>query len=70
MAGMYENIRYAVENRVARVTFARPPLNVFDIAMMREIERALTDAMGRRDTVAVVFEATKEARAFSAGVSV
>ncbi|HYN85306.1 MAG TPA: enoyl-CoA hydratase-related protein [Pyrinomonadaceae bacterium] len=70
MAGQYENIRYAVDDRVARITFARPPLNVFDIAMMREMEGALTDVMGRRDVVAVVFEATKGARAFSAGVSV
>ena len=70
MGGLYESIRYEIENRVARVRFARPPLNVFDIAMMREIERALTDVMGRREVVAVVFEAAKGSRAFSAGVSV
>jgi cyclohexa-1,5-dienecarbonyl-CoA hydratase len=70
MAGIYEHIKFAVRDRVARITFARPPLNVFDIAMMREIERALTDVMGRREVVAVVFEAAEGSRAFSAGVSV
>lgn len=70
MSDGYEGIRYSVENRVARVVFARPPLNIFDIAMMREIERALTDAMGRREAVAVVFSAVEGSRSFSAGVSV
>ncbi len=70
MSAGYESIRYEVENRVARIVFARPPLNIFDIAMMREIESALTDAMGRREAVAVVFAAVEGSRSFSAGVSV
>ncbi len=67
---MYQHIRFRVEERVGRVAFARPPLNVFTIAMMREIDEALTECMGRRDMVAVVFEAVAGSRAFSAGVSI
>jgi cyclohexa-1,5-dienecarbonyl-CoA hydratase len=70
MADFYEHIEFRVEDRVGRITFARPPLNIFTIAMMREVERALTDCMGARDMVAVVFDAAKGSRAFSAGVSV
>jgi cyclohexa-1,5-dienecarbonyl-CoA hydratase len=66
----YEHIRLEIADRVGRITFARPPLNIFDIAMMREIERALSECMGRRELVAVVFDAVAGSRAFSAGVSV
>jgi cyclohexa-1,5-dienecarbonyl-CoA hydratase len=70
MTNTYRHIRMRVEDRVGRVTFARPPLNIFDIAMMREIDAALTHLMGRREVVAVVFDAAPGSRAFSAGVSV
>ncbi|HEV2859389.1 MAG TPA: enoyl-CoA hydratase-related protein [Pyrinomonadaceae bacterium] len=66
----YQHIQLRVEDRVGRVTFARPPLNIFDIAMMREMDRALTELMSRREVVAVVFDAVAGSRAFSAGVSV
>jgi cyclohexa-1,5-dienecarbonyl-CoA hydratase len=66
----YQHIRVRVEDRAARITFSRPPLNVFDIAMMREVEGALNDCATRRELVAIVFEAARESRAFSAGVSV
>ena len=65
----YENIRLAIDDRVARVTFCRPPLNVFNIAMMKEIGAALT-VVSREQLVAVVFDADKNTRAFSAGVAV
>jgi cyclohexa-1,5-dienecarbonyl-CoA hydratase len=70
MPDAYQHIRFRVEDRVGRLTFARPPLNIFTIAMMREADRALTDCMGERDMVAVVFDALEGSRAFSAGVSV
>ncbi|MBC7932923.1 MAG: enoyl-CoA hydratase/isomerase family protein [Rubrivivax sp.] len=66
----YQHIRFRVEERVARVTFARPPLNIFTIAMMREVDAALTRCMIMHDVVAVVFDAGEGSRAFSAGVSV
>jgi cyclohexa-1,5-dienecarbonyl-CoA hydratase len=70
MPDTYQHIRFRVEERVARVTFARPPLNIFTIAMMREVDAALTECMGMRDVVAVVFDSSAGSRAFSAGVSV
>ena len=65
----YENIRFQVADRVARITLARPPLNVFNIAMMREIGTVLGE-LSREELVAIVFEAEKDSRAFSAGVAV
>ena len=70
MPDVYQHIRFRVEDRVARVTFARPPLNIFTIAFMRELDAALTECMGMREVVAVVFDADRASRAFSAGVSV
>jgi cyclohexa-1,5-dienecarbonyl-CoA hydratase len=66
----YEHIRFKIEDRVARITLARPPLNVFNIAMLREIGQALVDCGHERQLVAIVFDADKECRAFSAGVAV
>ena len=70
MNDQYQSIRFRVEDRVGRITLARPPLNILNIAMMRELDAVLTDCMGRRDLVAVTFEAAERARAFSAGVAV
>ncbi len=64
-----QHIRFRVDDRVARITFARPPLNVFNIAMMQEITAALAEC-ARREIVAIVFSADKDCRAFSAGVAV
>src|SRR5215216_7582660 len=69
MTPTYQNIHFRLDDRVARITFARPPLNVFNIEMMREISSALAEC-AQRDLVAIVFDADKDCRAFSAGVSV
>lgn len=69
MASTYQNIRLKIEDRVARITFARPPLNVFTIDMMREVAKALGECH-QRELVAIVFDADKNCRAFSAGVAV
>ena len=66
----YQHIRFKFDDRVARVTFARPPVNIFNIAMMREINDALNQSSHERDLVAVVFDAAADCRAFSAGVAV
>ena len=66
----YEHIRFSFDDRVARVTFGRPPLNVFNIAMMREIGDALAHCVDQRELVAIVFAAAPDTRAFSAGVAV
>lgn len=65
----YENIRLAIDDRVARITFCRPPLNIFNIAMMKEIGLALGE-ISHAELVAIVFDADKDCRAFSAGVAV
>lgn len=66
--GEFEHIRVETAGGVTRITLARPPLNVLNIAMMREmnvaIERAAEDAEAR----ALAFFG--EGKAFSAGVDV
>ena len=69
MPSNYHHIRLSLEDRVARITFARPPLNVFNIEMMREITSALAEC-NLRELVAIVFDAGKDCRSFSAGVAV
>lgn len=63
------DITFRIEDRVARITLARPPLNVFHIAMMREIAAALSES-AKREVVAIVFDSDKSCRAFSAGVAI
>src|SRR5438093_3119887 len=70
MTREYQSIKFSIADRVARITFARPPLNVFNIAMMGEIGEALNECVSRREVVAIVFDAVRDARAFSAGVAV
>ena len=66
----FQNIKFQIDDRIARITFDRPPLNVLNIAMMREINQALNECEQRRDLAAIVFDAAEGARAFSAGVAV
>jgi cyclohexa-1,5-dienecarbonyl-CoA hydratase len=70
MVSHYKDIQFTIAERVARVTFARPPLNVLTIAMMKEITDAINRVSTMRDVCAIVFAATPGARAFSAGVSI
>ena len=70
MPGDYQHIKFRIEGRVARVTLARPPVNIFNIAMMGEIAAALNECSDQREIVAIVFDAAPDCRAFSAGVAV
>ncbi len=70
MSNNYQHITFQIDDRVARITFARPPVNIFNIAMMREINGALGQCSHERDLVAIVFAAASDCRAFSAGVAV
>jgi cyclohexa-1,5-dienecarbonyl-CoA hydratase len=63
----YQNISFEVASGVARLTFKRPPLNVLNIAMMREVNATL-DGLDQAATKVLVFAA--EGKAFSAGVDV
>ncbi len=66
----FHDIKFKIEDRVARITFARPPVNILNIAMMREINEALNDCALAPELVAIVFDAAPDCRAFSAGVAV
>jgi cyclohexa-1,5-dienecarbonyl-CoA hydratase len=70
MTTEFQNIKFQIDDRVARITLARPPVNVLNIAMMREIGDALNQCAPKRDVVAIVFDAAPGTRAFSAGVAV
>ncbi len=70
MPDNYQHIKFKIDDRVARITFARPPVNIFNIAMMREINDALNQCGRQRELVAIVFDAAADCRAFSAGVAV
>lgn len=70
MSDTFQNIKFKISDRVARITFARPPVNIFNIAMMQEINEALIQCAKQRELVAIVFDAAADCRAFSAGVAV
>lgn len=70
MTDRYQHIKFTIEDRVGRISFARPPLNVFNIAMMREMTDAINMCLNEREMVAILFEAAPGSRAFSAGVAV
>jgi cyclohexa-1,5-dienecarbonyl-CoA hydratase len=70
MSDTYQHIKFRIDDRVARLTFARPPVNIFNIAMMREINDALNQCARQRELVAIVFDAAADCRAFSAGVAI
>ena len=64
----YEDIMLEREGGVATMTLAKPPLNVLDIAMMEEMNRALTELEGDPTLKVLVIRA--EGKAFSAGVDI
>lgn len=70
MTTQFQDIRFSIEDHVARITLNRPPLNILNIAMMQQINAALDQCASHRDLVAIVFNADSQCRAFSAGVAV
>lgn len=60
-------LRFRTEGRTTWITLDRPPLNVLNIAMMRELRAALADLAPKSDFL--VFEGAG-ARGFSAGAEV
>ena len=70
MPETYQYIKFIFEDRAARITFARPPLNILNIAMMREVNEALGQCAQQRELAAIVFDAAVDCNAFSAGVAV
>ncbi|HVA16974.1 MAG TPA: enoyl-CoA hydratase/isomerase family protein [Candidatus Dormibacteraeota bacterium] len=62
-----ENVRVRTEGRVARVILDRPPLNVMNIAMMRELNAVVEELGPEMDFL--VFQGAGE-KGFSAGAEV
>ncbi len=66
----FQHIRLEKQDGLARLVLNRPPLNVLDIAMMREIGDALEELSEDPGLKVLIFEATEGSKAFSAGVDV
>jgi cyclohexa-1,5-dienecarbonyl-CoA hydratase len=66
--GGFEDIRWALAGGVARLSLARPPLNILTIAMMREVAAALE--AGAREPGLKALVVAAEGKAFSAGAAV
>ena len=64
----YKNIRYELTDGVAKITFNRPPLNILNIEMMKEITTVLEGLVGDNNLKLVVVTAVP--KAFSAGVDI
>jgi cyclohexa-1,5-dienecarbonyl-CoA hydratase len=66
----FQHIFFEKRNGVARVILNKPPLNVLDIAMMREINTVLESLSDDPSVKVLVFEAAEGSKAFSAGVDI
>jgi len=66
----FQHITFEKQDGVARLTLNKLPLNVLDMAMMREINTALEGLDDDAGVKVLVFEAAEGSRAFSAGVDV
>lgn len=64
----YEHIEVSLENGLGAITLNRPPVNVLNIAMMEEINKALDGFQEDKDVKVVLFNA--KGKCFSAGVDV
>jgi len=64
----YKHIKVNIADGLGEVVFAKEPLNVLNIEMMKEINSALTELATKDDLKVVVLKA--EGKAFSAGVDV
>jgi cyclohexa-1,5-dienecarbonyl-CoA hydratase len=64
----YKNVKLQVSNGVARIILNRPPLNILNIEMMKEINQILEELAKDSNLKLIVFSG--EHKAFSAGVDV
>jgi cyclohexa-1,5-dienecarbonyl-CoA hydratase len=66
----FQHITFEKQDGLARITLNKPPLNVLNIAMMREITAALEGLDEDPAVKVLVFDAAEGSKAFSAGVDV
>ena len=64
----YEHIEAVIQDGLGTITLNRPPVNVLNIAMMKEINGMLDSWKGQKDLKVVLFQA--KGKCFSAGVDV
>jgi cyclohexa-1,5-dienecarbonyl-CoA hydratase len=64
----YKNIHVSVINGIGEIVFDKPPLNVLNIEMMKEINHALSEFIQNSSIKLIVFKGA--GKAFSAGVDV
>ncbi len=64
----YNSLKYGISEGIGTLTLDRPPANVIDIAMLREMEIALAEAA--KDSSLKVLVVKAEGKLFSAGVDV
>ena len=62
-------VDYVKKGRLVSITWDRPPLNVLDVALLRQLDTALSTCAEQADIDAVVLRGAGE-RAFSAGVDI
>jgi cyclohexa-1,5-dienecarbonyl-CoA hydratase len=62
-------VGYEKKGRLVSITWDRPPLNVLDIGLLRELDAALRTCAAQAEVDAVVLSGAGE-RAFSAGVDI
>jgi cyclohexa-1,5-dienecarbonyl-CoA hydratase len=65
----FENITFEVKDGKAFLTINRPPLNILNIATMKEINTALSSLAGNTDVKVLIITGSGE-KAFSAGVDI
>jgi cyclohexa-1,5-dienecarbonyl-CoA hydratase len=68
MTDEFQSILFERGKHVAKITFNKPPLNVLDLKMMKEINSALEDLKNDTKLKVLIFGAN--GKAFSAGVDV
>jgi len=68
MPAEYSSILCEIRDGVARITLNQPPLNIIDIAMMKEMQRALERIKSAGDAKILIFD--HPGKSFSAGVSI
>lgn len=64
----YQFIKTACSGGLARITLARPPLNILNIAMLRELNHAIQAIAEETDVCVLLIDG--EGKTFSAGVDV
>jgi cyclohexa-1,5-dienecarbonyl-CoA hydratase len=65
----YKNILFDIEGDRAFLTINKPPMNILDIATMKEMNDAITSLFGNKETKVLIIPGEGD-KAFSAGVDV